>query len=69
MKVIQHGNPKKNRPDVTFTCENCGCVFIAEYGEYTRHDSQIQGDWYETHCPECKAQTTKDVTYIEQTWR
>lgn len=61
MKIIEHGNPKKNKPDAKFVCENCGCVFIAKFEEYQRHDSQIQGDWLETYCPECGARTTIDA--------
>lgn len=60
MRIICDGDPKKNKPDVRFTCQNCGCVFIAEWGEYTRHDQQIQGPWLECTCPQCKSRTTKD---------
>lgn len=59
MKIIKHGNPKKNKPDAKFVCEHCGCVFIAEWGEYEKHDS-YQGNWVESICPECKRRTTCD---------
>lgn len=57
MIIISHGNPKRQKPDAKFECQWCGCIFIAEFGEYQKHDSQIQGDWVETHCPECGKRT------------
>lgn len=61
MKIIEHEDPKKNKPDVRFVCNHCGCIFIAESGEYEKHDSQIQGGWYEVKCPECKRVVQQDV--------
>lgn len=53
MKVLVPGNPKKERPDLQFCCNRCGCVFIAEYGEYKIFDSQIDGRSYDAKCPCC----------------
>ena len=39
MKIIRHGNPKRSKPDIEFECRCCGCIFIAEYGEYQKFDS------------------------------
>ena len=36
MKIIRHGNPKRSKPDIEFECRCCGCIFIAEYGEYQK---------------------------------
>ena len=64
MKVIKHGRKKDKKPDVTFTCKKCGCVFIAEWGEYTRHYGQIQGGtYYEVHCPECNGIVGEEMYY------
>lgn len=57
MKIIQHGDLKKNKPDVRFECQQCGCIFVAEWSEYEKHSSQRDGDWYEAHCPECNSRT------------
>lgn len=47
MKIIKSGDRRPRR----FTCRCCGCVFIAELGEYTVAAS---GDNFFVHCPECK---------------
>lgn len=58
MKIIEHGSPKYNKPDKKFKCDYCGCIFIAEYGEYKYSDCQCNAlyhEWYyECECPECK---------------
>lgn len=53
MKVLSHGDPKKGKPDIKFFCRRCGCVFVAEFGEYKKECSQIEGLWYSAKCPEC----------------
>lgn len=52
MKILQHGDTKRNKPDVHFICQNCGCVFVADFGEYTLSCSKNR-IWCETKCPEC----------------
>ena len=37
VKIIKHGEPAKLKPDITFACKKCGCVFVASWGEYTKH--------------------------------
>lgn len=61
MKIIKHGNPKRNKPDLEFECRNCGCIFVAEYEEYQKFDSQKDGPWAEIICPECKSRVVKDI--------
>lgn len=61
MKIIRHGNPKRSKPDIEFECRCCGCIFIAEYGEYQKFDSQKDGSWVEAICPECHQKTNKDL--------
>ena len=53
MKIIQHGNPKHNKPDRRFECNYCGCVFEAGYDEYKYSGSQYNVEYYECKCPEC----------------
>lgn len=53
MKIIEHGNPKYNKPDKRFKCNYCGCVFEAEYKEYKCAGSQYNIPYYECKCPEC----------------
>ena len=60
MKVLKHGNHYRK---AVVTCEECGCVFEAEYGECSRDRDSIHSwgecSWYrDTHhvwidCPEC----------------
>lgn len=56
MKIIKHGEPKKEI--MKFVCENCGCEFEAEYGEYeVLYDHIAFSDYsamYRCGCPECK---------------
>lgn len=61
MKIIKKGDPRKYKPEIEFVCQKCGCVFVAEYGEYEKHESQIQGTSYMSKCPECGYTASKDV--------
>lgn len=60
MKIIKHGNPKYNKPDRCFKCDNCGCVFEAEYGEY-KTGSQYNETYRYCKCPECGKQANEVV--------
>lgn len=53
MKIISSGNKKSENPDIKFFCDKCGCLFIAEYGEYKCESTQIEGKWWNVKCPEC----------------
>ena len=54
MEIIKLGNLDKKDGMRTFTCEKCGCIFKAKYGEYKHNFSQIEStDWYEIKCPYC----------------
>lgn len=59
MKIIRHGDPKRTKPDIEFECRCCGCIFIAEYGEYQKFNSQKDGSWMEAICPECNRKIYK----------
>lgn len=53
MKIISSGNKKIMHPDIKFFCDKCGCLFIAEYGEYNSESTQIDGESWSIKCPEC----------------
>lgn len=55
MKVISHGNAKRNKPDIKFFCKKCGCLFVAGHEEYKVESTQIEGTWYYSKCPDCGA--------------
>lgn len=60
MKIIKHGKPPKVKSTVKrFKCENCGCVFEADRGEY-RCSSQYNEYYFYCECPECKCGSTKE---------
>ncbi len=55
MKIIKEGNLERLKEYRTFECKLCGCVFMAERGEYKYRFDQREGDeWYEVVCPTCK---------------
>lgn len=49
MKIIKQG--KKPNKEVKFTCNECGCEFIAEEGEFDI--SHIGHDYIEYACASC----------------
>lgn len=51
MKIIKEGViPKTCR---RFICNNCGCIFECDEGEYEVHFCQREGDWCVSNCPTC----------------
>ena len=54
MKIIQEGNPNIIRRGLRFTCKRCGCVFEADFGEYSIEF--IRNDVvHSCECPTCCA--------------
>ena len=55
MEIIKHGKPKIKK--VFFTCDDCGCEFAADDGEYTGITNQMEyletKKSYKCKCPEC----------------
>lgn len=49
MKIIKSGI----KPGKQFTCHYCGCVFLAEQGEYKFQENSQRRCYYEADCPEC----------------
>lgn len=70
MKILSSGNKKITNPDIKFFCNKCGCLFIAEYGEYKCDSSQIEGKSWHVNCPECGKMISTDIPmfcyYIEK---
>ena len=62
VKIIKHGESAKLIPDITFSCKKCGCVFVAEFGEYNINYSCFLGTtYYEAHCPECNSVAGEEI--------
>lgn len=51
MKIIVQGK----KPDLSkdFVCSYCGCVFVAEKGEYSTVQTGYNETGYECNCPCC----------------
>ena len=62
MKILKKGNLTKIKQSFQFTCKKCGCVFIADKGEY-QHFLQPQGEWVECRCPYCNNSVQADCFY------
>ena len=53
MRIIKHGTGKK------FHCE-CGCIFIAEKGDYKEILSHPNEYLYKCNCPDCGQECVTD---------
>lgn len=53
MKIIQDGNLERITKPMRFKCNECGCVFEAEKGEYKYELSGKNEDMYKCECPYC----------------
>lgn len=59
MMILKHGDPDRLRKPKNFTCDACGCVFVAERQEYTTRQVDYDGSTiYEAVCPECYSKAT-----------
>lgn len=54
MKIIKEGHPDAVKRRVRFRCNRCGCVFEADFGEYTI-DFFRNEESYSCECPTCSA--------------
>ena len=63
MRIIKHGT----LPERNFTCETCGCEFVANCKEYDRDDFPNYHALYKTRfrviCPDCGSEI---INYIEK---
>lgn len=59
MHIIKEGK----KPDYSkrFTCDLCGCVFIAEKSEYAIVQIDYNESGYECECPTCGALVRRGV--------
>lgn len=59
MMILKHGDPDRLRKPKNFTCDACGCVFVAERQEYTTRQVDYDGSTiYEAVCPDCHSKAT-----------
>lgn len=59
MKIIKEGDANLLKEPITFTCDRCGCVFIADKTEYTVENSHSRGEYCYCKCPYCSCGTVK----------
>lgn len=64
MKILVPGDKNRLRKYKKFKCMDCGCVFIADKGEYKDQSTQRDGPMFAIECP-CCGRTT--WTYTTQT--
>lgn len=62
MKIIKHGNMKPR----SFTCDRCGCEFVAEVNEYRTVSACGSVLCHEARCPECDAVTCRSEPWEEE---
>lgn len=61
MKIIKNGNLDKLKNILTFTCNNCGCVFEADNTEYKQgYDWYNDTAWFIINCPCCERKVILD---------
>ncbi len=52
MKIVKNGI--RYGQDVEFSCDHCGCVFIANKYEYRREFSTRNELFFRSICPQCE---------------
>ena len=62
MIVLKHGKLKSRK----FTCNSCGCEFVAKVTEYSTYESDGNILWCYINCPECGNETTNSEPWEEQ---
>lgn len=64
MKIVEKGDPKKQKIVRGFKCDNCGCAFKAEAQEYQRvkigHAVFLRAE-----CPWCLCEVMQDEEETE----
>ena len=54
IQIIKHGNPPLEKPHkFYFTCERCGCEWIADNKHVTANVGGMGHIWISCNCPEC----------------
>lgn len=60
MKIITPGDPGRLSKSRRFSCEDCGCVFIANSDEYRREPDYRNGTMLVCKCPTCGRDVYRD---------
>ncbi len=65
MKIIKQGKTKEELKAILnatkrFECKTCGCIFEADWDEYT-HSSQYNETYYYCKCPNCRVNNAYEV--------
>lgn len=54
LKVIKHGKGKRKRePLYHFTCDECGCEWVADNVSVSAHAGGMGYIWIKSNCPDC----------------
>ena len=62
VKILKHGNLKSRK----FTCNICGCEFVADMYEYDTVSQFNQVVYYIAQCPDCRCDTTDNEPWEEE---
>lgn len=60
MKIIKKGDPGRLKAAKRFQCDECGCVFEADKGEY-KCNMRYNEEYFYCKCPCCG-----NVTYFKE---
>lgn len=52
MEILKKGELKNLKKTMKFICNECGCIFLADKGEYRYATVQWEED-YSCNCPTC----------------
>ena len=69
MRIIKNGNLEKPKQIKRFKCDNCGCVFEAEKGEYKYMLLPRNDVIYGCECPYCQKEIViRDTGQSQMEW-
>ncbi len=61
MEILKKGDPRKVSGERKFSCERCGCVFVARKMKY---EGVSQMEWLDQHVSfKCKCPTCGNMVY------
>lgn len=67
---MKKGNSDRINKKLTFSCENCGCIFTACNTDYKFQCNQYGNEsWYEIKCPYCRQYVTLNDDDAEKQWQ
>ena len=53
MKILVQGDLNRLKKIKKFSCDKCGCVFLADQNEYRNNSNQHDGTMFSINCPCC----------------